>query len=45
MYITLKLYSNGNYDYYVNVCLGVTKYSGTYNAIPSFIFLYININY
>lgn len=29
-YTTLKLYSNGKYDLYVNVCSGVQKYSGNY---------------
>lgn len=43
MYTTLKLYSNGNYDYYVNVCSGVTKYSGTYNETNTKISLLGNI--
>ena len=30
MYTTLKLYSDGNYAFYINNCEGVTKYSGTY---------------
>lgn len=30
MYTTLKLYSNGKYDFYINECEGVGKYSGTY---------------
>lgn len=30
MYTTLKLYSNGKYDFYVNNCEGVNKLSGTY---------------
>ena len=30
MYTTLKLYSDGKYDFFVNNCEGVTKFSGDY---------------
>ena len=30
MYTTLKLYSNNKYDFYINNCEGLDKYSGNY---------------
>ena len=40
MYTTLKLYSNGEYEYYINDCSNLMKYNGTYTETDTKIFLY-----
>ena len=35
MYTTLKLYSDGNYEFYINQCEGAGKYTGKYTETDS----------
>ena len=40
MYTTLKLYSNGKYDYYINECSAIGKFSGSYTETEDKISLF-----
>ena len=45
MYTTLKLFSNKKYEFYVNNCSEILKYSGDYTETTDFITLKGDVNY